>query len=742
MDNPLIPAVKYATLITTGDGVNTAWEFNFAGGYISPEHVKAFTEDVATGEIVLRPLTLIGPSTAQITPAVAAGLRLIIYRDTPKTEPLVNYSTGSILNESSLDKSNLQAVFIAAELADRVVADYDFSNALLYAVTTATAAAATANGIDAKATQALEFAAAANAVTDTLAGPTGSNHIGWVQYGIATKPRPVQEKLRESISILDFYANGVDGPRVDPTGIIDSTAGIQAAWNSGARVYMPTGRYKVTSTLTFKGKRRIFGDGMGRTVLSWFGALTGNIIQDSSIVTSTDINLNFELSDFEVAGNSYSSNSLYAIRTYRTGRCKYKNLYLHDVGGSLLLWGVSQADTVDVKVSDCIFERAYNGDAAQGIGRRVTVKDCYAFSSGDTCYALLYDTQSATNPTYKFTAKVVFDNCVAEGEYDENGVFQGVGRPTQLGFSFGPFNTGVNIHCSITNCVCEGLYQNVWMVVFGKLKLADNTFKQHANLETSGVRLDGVSNVVIKGNSFEAKGSGTTPYYGSLLLNAFRNVYGSSVFDASNRISVVSGNTFEHDTAPAIVLAVDPAAPVVISDLTISDNTFAGVTRPVQFSPLTGSGEGVFRNINISGNTCDAAATSLVTCNGSPAQYVNVVVADNATGAVPPVSGQSDNISVSHTRKLSVAGVENAVATTVYTLPTTGFNAIQAQFWVQAGTQRYTAIAMFVLNAGEPRIVWKSDGSDMAITLVGRDIKITQSGIGTQTVYGTVKYIS
>lgn len=156
MDNPLIPTVKYATLITEGDGVKTAWEFNFAGGYLSPEHVKAFTENTVTGELVIRPLVLVGPNTAQITPAVADGLRLIIYRDTPKTEPLVDYSTGSILNESSLDKSNKQAVFISAELADRVVADYDFSNALLYAVETATAASNTANAIDGKAQLALD----------------------------------------------------------------------------------------------------------------------------------------------------------------------------------------------------------------------------------------------------------------------------------------------------------------------------------------------------------------------------------------------------------------------------------------------------------------------------------------------------------------------------------------------------------------------------------------------------------
>lgn len=172
MTNPLIPDVKYATLVTEGDGTKTEWEFNFAGGYISKDHVKAFTEDKVSGQLVIRSLEFVGPNTVRITPAVANGLRLVIYRDTPKTEPIVNYTDGSVMSETNLDKSNQQAVFIAAELADRVVADYDFSNALLYAVTVAdeakvaaAAATATANGIDAKATAAV---VTANLAVDTV----------------------------------------------------------------------------------------------------------------------------------------------------------------------------------------------------------------------------------------------------------------------------------------------------------------------------------------------------------------------------------------------------------------------------------------------------------------------------------------------------------------------------------------------------------------------------------------------
>lgn len=253
MDNPLIPAVKYATLVVMGDGVTTEWEFNFAGGYIAPEHVKAFTEDLTTGELVIRPLTLTQPNTAQIVPAVADGLRLFIYRDTPKTEPLVDYTSGSILNESSLDKSNKQAVFIAAELADRVIADYDFSNALLYAVTTATSASQVANGIDAKATTALSnsttalgLATAAEDVTSKLPTSLGAGLIGWLRNAANAVLRTVADKLSDVVSVKDFGAVG--------DGVTDDSTAIRRATATGKSVYFPAGQYRMLSTVEHTGR--------------------------------------------------------------------------------------------------------------------------------------------------------------------------------------------------------------------------------------------------------------------------------------------------------------------------------------------------------------------------------------------------------------------------------------------------------------------------------------------------------
>lgn len=279
MDNPLIPTVKYATLITEGDGVKTAWEFNFAGGYISPEHVKAFTEDMVSGELVIRPLTLIGPNTAQITPAVADGLRLFIYRDTPKTEPLVDYSTGAILNESSLDKSNKQAVFIAAELADRVIADYDFSNALLYAVTTATAAAATANAIDSKAQQALDNSVAAmgtsaNAVATAVSALTVANASGAAAQSAIDGVAAINATRRT------FKYWGAVGD-----GVADDSPAIIAAITSGTK-YIATDReakYRMTQRGTVPSGVTI--DNTSGAEFVWDGPATSTDI-DGPFITS------------------------------------------------------------------------------------------------------------------------------------------------------------------------------------------------------------------------------------------------------------------------------------------------------------------------------------------------------------------------------------------------------------------------------------------------------------------------
>lgn len=119
-DDPMITDPEVYSINTfPGDGIQTVWELNFAGGFISRDHIKAYTT-TADGTITVASFTWTGPATIEVTPAVAVGTSLTVYRDTPKAGPVVDFSDGSIINEANLDKLAKQSVFTSAEVVDRL----------------------------------------------------------------------------------------------------------------------------------------------------------------------------------------------------------------------------------------------------------------------------------------------------------------------------------------------------------------------------------------------------------------------------------------------------------------------------------------------------------------------------------------------------------------------------------------------------------------------------------------------
>lgn len=100
----------------------------------------------------------------------------------------------------------------------------------------------------------------------TTLGALFTQLLSFVQSGTGAGPTDLQTRGRNWVLVTDFYANGSSGALVDPTGVTDSTTGIQNAINSfgsgSGTVIFPPGTYKVTSGLTIlKNRVWLIGEG-------------------------------------------------------------------------------------------------------------------------------------------------------------------------------------------------------------------------------------------------------------------------------------------------------------------------------------------------------------------------------------------------------------------------------------------------------------------------------------------------
>ncbi|UWI83510.1 putative non-contractile tail fiber protein [Ralstonia phage BHDT_So9] len=199
-----------------GNGVTTSWDFNFAGGYISAADVKAYVYHSASGLTdAINPVVLTGPNTIQVIPAVPTGDFLVVYRDTPKDTPLVDYTTGAVLDEANLDKSNKQAVFVAAEMSDRfdainassadaITRAFEALSTANAAIADSAAAVATANATNATAAAAQAAAAAAvataNGASDVANGIAGTADAAFAAASTAAATANAAEATANGIA--------------------------------------------------------------------------------------------------------------------------------------------------------------------------------------------------------------------------------------------------------------------------------------------------------------------------------------------------------------------------------------------------------------------------------------------------------------------------------------------------------------------------------------------------------------
>ena len=99
--------------------------------------------------------------------------------------------------------------------------------------------------------------ATAQIATLGLSASGGSNNVGFLQSGTGAVARTVQSKGRDIVSVKDFGAVG-DGIADDTAAFIAAHASLPA---SGGGIYIPSGDYKVSSTIAFTKPIYMYGNG-------------------------------------------------------------------------------------------------------------------------------------------------------------------------------------------------------------------------------------------------------------------------------------------------------------------------------------------------------------------------------------------------------------------------------------------------------------------------------------------------
>lgn len=105
--------MAYSYVRYTGNGTTTNYVFSFP--YLSTDHIKIRIDGTLTDLF-----TFLNASTIQMLAAPANGAILEIRRETPKDNPIVNFTDGSVLLERDLDLLAQFDLYLAQEAADAV----------------------------------------------------------------------------------------------------------------------------------------------------------------------------------------------------------------------------------------------------------------------------------------------------------------------------------------------------------------------------------------------------------------------------------------------------------------------------------------------------------------------------------------------------------------------------------------------------------------------------------------------
>ena len=310
--------------------------------------------------------------------------------------------------------------------------------------------------------------------------------------------RPINQKLAESVSVLDFGA--------DPTGATDSSSAFQAAIAASLSIYIPPGTYTIGSsgasgTLLYLGINtgnpsrngmHIYGAGIGNTTLKLANGVGSTALMFGAGNTDSLANMTFNDFTIDLNGTNNNTNSIYNNAFYLYCPCTnmtWEHIYFKNMAGQ---------QTIRV-----------GNETSAGYGNNIIVKNCtfdtFGIGGGysTTDISVLYlqannikvVNNTFTNPLFTFNLSI--------------------------GHTAIEFN-GDN------STIIEGNYFSYVQLPI----LMDSYYKDNTNVQT-------VNNNFNQCNYLYVFDSGST--YNQKKVNISNNIYQSTVVSSSSIIAIASG---------------------------------------------------------------------------------------------------------------------------------------------------------------------------------------------------------
>ena len=234
----------------------------------------------------------------------------------------------------------------------------------------------------------------------------GASFISFIQNGTGAVSRTVQEKLRESVSIVDFGAS-------DPTGNQDCSQAFQNAVNSSKIVYVPAGSWRINSTVTVPSGVMIYGEGHGSSILA-YGCDAFTLSAGASLVTIQSLHI------FSYAGDGTPDpRSFVAIFCSGTNSSNINYVTLRDLYLQGWADAVNFRYTWNSRLDNVTSINSNNGFYVYGQSVNNTVTGCRFVSNGGNSSIWLVNDGSTIGE-----GLMVSDSLMSSGAY---GVLTGTG---------------------------------------------------------------------------------------------------------------------------------------------------------------------------------------------------------------------------------------------------------------------------------------------------------------------------